>query len=246
MPARDVFSKNHAFPMIPMMGSLGLHAAFLLFIAFFIPSQSNVSSHVSPRGFTSLEEATEVIFSVPGRSGNSGSSEKLEGPRKNVEQKRNLTSSRRLKNVQNHGTISAEKEPRNNDAPLPSKASEGVPSNTGSAHTQSDPNGSGVANGDPNAGPLERYLFGLRQVIESKKVYPSLSRRMGETGKALVVLKLLRDGTVQDVRLKGSSRYARLDQVALDAVAAVEKYKPIPDSIAENELTVEVPIEFKL
>lgn len=226
MPVRDVFFKSPAFPMVPMigaMGSLAIHAVFLLFVVFLHPSQPNLS----PRGSTSVEEATVVIFagSEVGRN---------RAPRLEP-----------LKRARDHGTIPAGKDPQG-DVSLPSKVSEGVPSDAGSLHTQSNPKGLGTADGDPNANPLERYLFGLRQAIESKKVYPSLSRRMGETGKVLVILKLLRDGTVQDVRLKGSSRYARLDQVALDAVSAVEKYRPIPASIPENELIVEVPIEFKL
>ena len=48
-------------------------------------------------------------------------------------------------------------------------------------------------------------------------VYPSLSRRMGEEGKALVRLYINESGAVEKVALAQSSGLPRLDQAALDA-----------------------------
>ncbi len=94
--------------------------------------------------------------------------------------------------------------------------------------------------------PLNDYLLGLRQLIENRKVYPPQSRRMRESGTVLVALEVLRDGTIREVKLKAHSQFARLDRAALETVAGVQRYKPIPDSVSGDRVTVEVPIEFLL
>lgn len=130
--------------------------------------------------------------------------------------------------------------------PSPTKSSElpvSSPS-TDSSHEQENALSGGRQGGDNS--PLAHYLFGLRQRIDQRKIYPSLSRRIGETGRVLVSLKLLRDGTIHSIQIKSASRFARLDRAALDTVSSVNRYDPIPDVIAENQLTVDIPIEFAL
>jgi len=111
-------------------------------------------------------------------------------------------------------------------------------------HAQENAPSAGRESGDNS--PLAHYLFGLRQRIDQRKIYPSLSRRIGETGRVLISLKLLRDGTIHSIQIKSASRFARLDRAALDTVSLVNRYDPIPDAIAENQLTVDIPIEFAL
>lgn len=106
--------------------------------------------------------------------------------------------------------------------------------------------GSGKPGSSAGLRPIDRYLSGLRQMIAQKKVYPSLSRRLGEEGRVLITFHLLRDGRIQDVQIKQASAHARLNEAALQSVSKMTSYKPIPDVIAESALTVEVPIEFSL
>lgn len=94
--------------------------------------------------------------------------------------------------------------------------------------------------------PLSDYSAGLRKLIDSQKIYPSLSKKMGETGIVTVSLELLKDGTIKDVQIKTSSKFARLNQAALQTASAVKKYRPLPESISGDQLNVEVPIEFSL
>ncbi len=103
-----------------------------------------------------------------------------------------------------------------------------------------DPNGSGPRT------PLTEYLFGLRSYIDERKVYPPLSRRMGETGKVLVIMEVLRNGTIQDVKIKSGSKFPRLNEAALKTVSEVKQYKPLPDSVDQDKIAVVVPIEFTL
>ncbi len=104
----------------------------------------------------------------------------------------------------------------------------------------------GTSDGAKEIQPLSDYLFGLRRLIDSKKIYPSLSRRMGETGKVLLSFEVLRNGTIQEIRIKTRSQFERLDQAALETVSNFEKYSPLPDSVSEDRIVVEVPIEFLL
>lgn len=103
----------------------------------------------------------------------------------------------------------------------------------------------GVSDGSAT-GPLGFYLFGLRQLIDDRKVYPPLARRMGEVGKVLVSLKLLRDGRIEDVKIEVRSPYERLDQGAIKTVSSIKEYKPLPEFVSGDALIVEVPIEFEL
>ena len=78
-----------------------------------------------------------------------------------------------------------------------------------------------------------------------KPAYPSMSRRMGEQGK--VVLRVLIDaqGVPQQVELKQSSGYERLDQQALETV---QRWRFVPgkrNGVPEAMWNV-VPIQFVL
>lgn len=48
--------------------------------------------------------------------------------------------------------------------------------------------------------------------------YPSISRRRGEEGTVVLELLVLKDGSVDDVKIKESSGFPRLDKSAMDAV----------------------------
>jgi len=93
---------------------------------------------------------------------------------------------------------------------------------------------------------LSLYLAELRSLFERKKSYPTLSRKMGETGRVIVSLTLLPDGQIIDVKIKTKSQFARLNQGALETVSGTEKYKPLPDSYKKENLIVDIPIEFSL
>ncbi|MFT4067714.1 energy transducer TonB [Paraburkholderia sp.] len=67
----------------------------------------------------------------------------------------------------------------------------------------------------------------------AKPEYPCLSKRMNETGTAVVRFVMGLIGAIEDIRLQKSSGYPRLDSAALDAMHAsacrpyLENIKPI-------------------
>lgn len=78
-----------------------------------------------------------------------------------------------------------------------------------------------------------------------KPVYPTFSRRNGEEGKVLLRVRVGADGTAQEVEIKQSSAFPRLDSAAREAVA---KWRFVPAKRGDEaiESWVTVPITFAL
>lgn len=75
--------------------------------------------------------------------------------------------------------------------------------------------------------------------------YPPLSRRLGEQGKVDLRVRVSAEGRPDQVEIKTSSGYERLDQVALEAV---RHWRFVPARQGDQSIasTVVVPIIFKL
>lgn len=92
----------------------------------------------------------------------------------------------------------------------------------------------------------EIYISEVRSKIEANKFYPLISRRMGQTGIAVVGFTLLKDGSIIDLHVHKSSKFDRLDASALDAVKKVGRFNPIPNEVGESQMDITVPVKFYL
>ncbi|HKQ83586.1 MAG TPA: energy transducer TonB [Steroidobacteraceae bacterium] len=84
------------------------------------------------------------------------------------------------------------------------------------------------------------------QYVEAPRPrYPALSRRLKEQG--VVVLKVLVDerGAAQQIEVADSSGHERLDQAAVEAVAAAT-FRPFLENGVPRAMLVLIPIEFGL
>jgi len=90
------------------------------------------------------------------------------------------------------------------------------------------------------------YLGELRQLIESKKVYPLQAKRLGQTGTVEVTFTLSGDGHIMDAHVTQGSPYERLNQAALATVMEVRHFRPIPPEIGEDSMTVKIPMRYSL
>jgi protein TonB len=91
---------------------------------------------------------------------------------------------------------------------------------------------------------MDLYKAELRATIEKNKYYPTMSRRLGQTGTVVIAFTLLEDGNIVDIRVDKPSQYERLNVSALDAVKKVERFKPIPKEIGEDKMDIKVPVKF--
>lgn len=102
----------------------------------------------------------------------------------------------------------------------------------------------GSGNGKGKYNILDLYKAELRAKIDKNKYYPTMSRRLGQTGTVVVAFTLLEDGNIVNVRIDKPSQFERLNVSALDAVKKVERFKPIPKEAGDNTMDIKVPVKF--
>ena len=93
---------------------------------------------------------------------------------------------------------------------------------------------------------LRGFLIGIQKVIASAKLYPEEERKALHAGKMKVAFTLLRNGTIEKLRLKEKSKYGRLNQAALDAVSMVVPFSGFPAGIIEDTIDIVIPFRFDL
>ena len=76
-------------------------------------------------------------------------------------------------------------------------------------------------------------------------VYPKLSKRLKEQGTVILSMLISSQGLIEDISIKESSGYSRLDKAALSA-AAKWRYEPATVNGKAIAQTYLMPIEFKL
>jgi len=75
--------------------------------------------------------------------------------------------------------------------------------------------------------------------------YPSLSRRMGETGRVVLRVLVSPEGRAEQLEVRTSTGHPRLDQAALDAV---RRWRFVPAKQGDHAVSawVLVPLTFQL
>lgn len=97
----------------------------------------------------------------------------------------------------------------------------------------------------PVAAVATQPRFDASYLDNPKPPYPPLSRRLNETGKVVLRVKVAADGTAIDVQLHSSSGFDRLDTSALNTL---RRWKFVPARIGTDPVAaiVLVPIVFSL
>lgn len=103
----------------------------------------------------------------------------------------------------------------------------------------------GVVNGS-EVSPEERYLYELRKLLERRKKYPVMARRMGHTGKVMMRFTLSADGTLSASEVVEKAPYDSLNNAAVELVKGIDGIKPFPKEITRNAWVITVPIEYSL
>ncbi|WP_200158675.1 energy transducer TonB [Allochromatium vinosum] len=89
-------------------------------------------------------------------------------------------------------------------------------------------------------------MTALQRAIARHQHYPAGARRHGQTGVATLAFVIEADGRIGQIRLAQSSGHASLDQAALQALARLGRFDPIPKSIGRSRWSLRIPIRFDL
>lgn len=92
----------------------------------------------------------------------------------------------------------------------------------------------------------DEYKFSVRQAIEANKRYPRKARRLRQQGTAVVTFTILRDGSIQNLRITQSTGVERLDQAALKAIEKINGRFPLPSALNKASWDFNVPIQYSL
>ncbi len=94
--------------------------------------------------------------------------------------------------------------------------------------------------------PASAYAKLVQGRILDKLVYPITAKQAGFQGTAKLSLKLSYQGDLLDLKLKDTSNYRVLDDDALSTAQSAGPYPPFPPAIKEREISVDIPITYKL
>ncbi|WII73861.1 TonB family protein [Bdellovibrio sp. 22V] len=103
----------------------------------------------------------------------------------------------------------------------------------------------GVANGS-EVSPEERYLYEIKKLLERRKRYPVMAKKMGQTGKVTMRFTLAADGSLVTSEVVEKTPYDSLNQAAHDLVKGIHGMKPFPQEIQRTTWVITVPIEYVL
>lgn len=93
---------------------------------------------------------------------------------------------------------------------------------------------------------LERYRLALIDATKRYRRYPMQAMDRGWQGRVEIRLVIDANGTIKNAVIKTSSRYAVLDDQALDMVKKGKSFARIPPALSGREFTVDVPVIFEL
>ena len=93
---------------------------------------------------------------------------------------------------------------------------------------------------------LDAYIRSLTEIIGRQRTYPRLARVRGWEGTVILRLQLLPGGRLHEVVMANSSGHDVLDRQALVMARRLSSWPLPPDELREREITVLVPVEFRL
>lgn len=90
------------------------------------------------------------------------------------------------------------------------------------------------------------YLKTIRKEIMVAQVYPKMARRRRQQGIIFIEFRLLKSGEIDGLLVVKPSRYRLLNRAALATLTRAAPFKPIPDILNLEVLSIQLPIRFQL
>ena len=117
--------------------------------------------------------------------------------------------------------------------PAPTAATSAVPSNS-------------AGNSAKAKKEQANYYAMVSAHLNQRKKYPTEARKAREQGVVKVRFTVDRSGNISNVSITGSSGHAILDQATLALMQRVAPLPTMPDSMAQNKVTISLPIDYSL
>lgn len=92
----------------------------------------------------------------------------------------------------------------------------------------------------------ERYRIELQAMLEKRKQYPLLAKRLRQQGKVLVRFTLRRDGTVAAAEVVENSEFETLNKAARELITQISGLKPFPDDVKKTQWVFVLPVEYRM
>lgn len=115
------------------------------------------------------------------------------------------------------------------------------------AVTPPEANASDQPAGDPSAQARETdaYIQEVLTIISRRKVYPRESLIREEEGRVVLGVSLDAGGKVIEVHVEESSRFARLDEAALNIITDIPAFPRLP-AVVNAPLHLHIPIVYRM
>jgi len=93
---------------------------------------------------------------------------------------------------------------------------------------------------------VARYAEQLAALLNSKKRFPDMARRLGQQGRVVVQFKLARDGRVLSAEILTPAPFESLNTAARSLIDEIKGLKPFHDEVRALTWTFTVPIEYRM
>jgi len=93
---------------------------------------------------------------------------------------------------------------------------------------------------------LQRYTRTVRMKIESKKRYPLTARKAMLEGRVGIIITILKDGQLENVKIIESSGYEILDKSALESIHSSAPFPPLPKDMGRKRIQMSIYLNFKM
>ena len=93
---------------------------------------------------------------------------------------------------------------------------------------------------------IDEYKITVRKAIETNKRYPRKARRLRQQGTVTLGFTILRDGTIENLRIIQSAGNTSLDQAALKTIRKINGKFPIPAELNRTSWEFNVPMKYSL
>lgn len=109
-----------------------------------------------------------------------------------------------------------------------------------------EPEAETVAVGTQAQSAQQRYILELVQVLNAKKIYPDLAKRLKQQGRVLVQFRLSREGRVMEAKILQKTAFEILNRSAQSLIEQLDGLKPFPQELKQNSWLFTVPIDYQV